>query len=184
MPTEDPFREEFIARKRVYQGRAVNFVVDRIRLPDRKTATREFLDHPGAVAVLPFLDKSTIVLVEQYRHPVGETTLEIPAGKLDAGEGLMACLRRELREETGYSAGRLRPLLSFWPTPAFSNELLHIYLAEKLRSGRSAPDEDEFLRVVHMPFAEALKLVRNGRIRDSKTVIALLAVAAGTVRRG
>jgi ADP-ribose pyrophosphatase len=178
LPAKDPFREDFVSRRRVYAGKAVGFVVDTVRLPDGKTATREFMDHPGAVAALPLADPRTVVLVEQYRHPVGETTLEIPAGKLDAGEKPLVCVKRELREETGYTAARIRPFLAFWPTAAFSNELIHIYLAEGLKAGRSSPDEDEFLRVVHMPLDEALRLVWNGRIRDSKTVIALSAFAA------
>ena len=100
---------------------------------------------------------------------------ELPAGKLDPGESRLACVKRELREETGYQARRIRHLLDFWPTPAFSNELLRLYVAHGLVPGRQAPDHDEFIEAVALPFAEALDLVRQGRIRDSKTVIALLA---------
>ena len=167
--------ETLVKKRPVYRGRTVGFNVDVIRLPNGKTAQREYLDHPGAVAVLPFLDPRSIVLVEQYRYPVGTSTLEIPAGKLERGEDPLACVKRELVEETGYAARRIRRLVSYWPTPAFSNELLHIYRADGLKPGRSSPDEDEFLRVHVMPLAAALKMVRTGRIRDSKTVIALLA---------
>jgi len=166
------------ARVRVrpfYKGRAVSFNVDEVRLPNGGRATREYLDHCGAVGVLPFLDARTVVLVRQYRYPVGEVTLELPAGKLDPGESRLACVKRELREETGYQARRIRHLLDFWPTPAFSNELLRLYVAHGLVPGRQAPDHDEFIEAVALPFAEALDLVRQGRIRDSKTVIALLA---------
>src|SRR5579885_1966700 len=103
----------------------VDFVVDTVRLPNGKKADREFMDHPGAVGVAPFLDRQTIVMVRQYRHPVGEVTLELPAGKLDAGESALACVRRELHEETGYSAKKLFHFLDYWPTPAFANEVLH-----------------------------------------------------------
>ena len=117
------------------------------------------------------------MLVRQYRFPVRRTTLEIPAGKFDGRENPLACIRRELREETGYSARKIKKLLDFWPTPAFANERLTIYLAEGLIPGALDPDPDEFLEVVVLPFREALRMVRCGRIRDSKTVIGLLACA-------
>jgi len=179
-PRDHGLVELLVRRNQVYRGRSVNFRVDRIRLPDGRTAVREYLDHPGAVGVVAFLglrDRRRVVLVRQYRHPVGEVTLEIPAGKLDPGESALACVRRELLEETGYSARRLRPLLDYWPTPAFANEELHLFVAEGLSPGRHAPDHDEFLEVVEMPFQKALGLVRSGKIRDSKTVIGLLACA-------
>ena len=138
---------------------------------------REYLDHPGAVAVVPFLDPQTVVLVRQYRFPVRQVTLEIPAGKLDRGEGVLKCLHRELREETGYTAAKATALLRYWPTPAFANELLHIYTAEGLLPGRHRPDDDEFIDVKIVPFSKALSMVRSGKIRDSKTVIGLLACA-------
>lgn len=169
--------ETLVKRRRIYRGRSVDFLVDTIRLPNGKTATREYLDHPGAVGVVPFLDRSTILMVRQYRHPVGEVTLEIPAGKLDGRESVMTCLKRELREETGCTARRIRPLLRYWPTPAFANEVLHLFVAEGLTPGRHAPDDDEFLQVVRLPFSRALALVRRGLIKDSKTVVALTACA-------
>lgn len=169
--------ETFIRRKSFYRGGAVNFVVDRIRLPNGRQADREYLDHPGAVAALPLLDPSTVVLVRQYRYPVRRATYEIPAGKLAHGENPLSCVRRELREETGFSARRIAPLISYWPTPAFSDEVLHIYLARGLSPGPVHPDEDEFLEPVRVPLGRALRWVLDGRIRDSKTVIALLAYA-------
>ncbi|MEK7746650.1 MAG: NUDIX hydrolase [Elusimicrobiota bacterium] len=168
-------KETCLRRKTVYAGSAVDFRVDTVLLPGGKRAPREFLDHPGAVAVVPFLDPETLVLVRQYRHPVGAVTLEIPAGKLDGREGRLSCLKRELREETGYTAGRIKPLLSYWPTPAFANELLHVYVAWDLRPGAMSPDPDEFLETLEFPFEKALDWVLQGKIRDSKTVISLLA---------
>jgi ADP-ribose pyrophosphatase len=169
--------ETLVRKNPVYKGNSVDFCVDEIRLPDGRTAVREYLDHPGAVGVVPFLDKKTVVLVRQYRHPVGEVTLELPAGKLDKGEDPLDCVKRELREETGYTAKRIRRLIQYWPTPAFANELLHLYTADGLVEGKHSPDEDEFLEVEVMPFKKALGLARTGRIRDSKTVIGLLACA-------
>ena len=169
--------ETRLRKKTVYRGGAVSFCVDDVRLPNGKKAVREYMDHPGAVCVVPFLDKDTLVLVRQYRYPVGEVTLELPAGKLDAKESLLSCVKRELREETGYTARRVSKLTDYWPTPAFANEVLHIFVAEGLRGHAASPDPDEFLEVKEMPFKEALGLVRSGKIRDSKTVIALLACA-------
>ena len=150
--------ERFVSKKTVWRGRAVNFDVDTVRLPNGKLATREYMSHPGAVGVVPFLDKDTIVMVRQYRHPVGEVTLELPAGKLDARESVLSCIKRELAEETGYTARKFTPLIQYWPTPAFA-------------------DEDEFLEVVRLPFKKAVEMVRRGKIRDSKTVVGLLACA-------
>lgn len=174
--------ETFVRRRPIYTGGAVSFVVDRIRLPNGRLADREYLDHPGAVGVLPLLDRDTVVMVRQYRHPVAQITYEIPAGKLARGEKPMSCLRRELQEETGYRAKRFKRLAAYWPTPAFSNELLHLYVAEGLIAGPVSPDEDEFLEVVQVPMQRALRWVFSGKIRDSKTIIALLAYTARNKR--
>ena len=160
-----------------YRGKAVDFRVDEVLLPNGRRAVREYMDHPGAVAAVPFVDKDTIVLVQQYRYPVSRLTWELPAGKLDKGEHPLRCVRRELREETGYTARRLRHLMTYFTAPAFSNERIHIYLAEGLIPGKMSLDDDEFLRSSAVPFRKALDWVLSGRIRDSKTVIALLACA-------
>lgn len=169
--------ETFVRKKTIWRGRAIDFRVDTVRLPNGKAATREFIDHPGAVGVIPFVDKNTVVMVRQYRHPVGEVTLEMPAGKLDEGESPLTCVKRELREETGYTARKISKLVDYWPTPAFANEVLHLYVAEGLKAGKMQTDEDEFLSCVTVPFDEALAMALDGRIRDSKTIICLLACA-------
>ena len=155
----------------------MGFRVDTVLLPNGKKATREFLDHPGAVGVVPFLDKDTVIMVRQYRHPVKEVTLELPAGKLDKGENPLACVKRELQEETGYTAKKIKPLVKYWPTPAFANEVLHLYVATNLKAGDMNTDEDEFLQCVTVPYKKALAMALNGKIKDSKTIIALLACA-------
>jgi ADP-ribose pyrophosphatase len=169
--------EKFVSKKTIWSGRAVDFRVDTVKLPNGKLATREFLDHPGAVGIVPFLDKNHVVMVRQYRYPVGEVTLELPAGKLDKGESVLTCLKRELQEETGYTALKITPLIQYWPSPAFANEVLHLYVAEKLVPGKMNTDEDEFLQCVIVPFKKALAMVKRGEIRDSKTVVGLLSCA-------
>jgi len=169
--------ETFVSKKTIWRGQAVNFDVDTVRLPDGKLATREYISHPGAVGVVPFLDKDTIVMVRQYRHPVGEVTLELPAGKIDPRESILTCIKRELAEETGFTASKFKPLIRYWPTPAFANEVLHLYTATGLKAGKVNADEDEFIETVIMPFKKAVNLVRSGKIRDSKTVVGLLACA-------
>lgn len=178
-------KEKFLKINHQYQGKAVGFRCDEVLLPNRRKAVREYLTHPGAVAVVPFLDspkktplmKARVVLVRQYRYPVGEVTEELPAGKLDGKESLRRCLGRELKEETGYRSKKFHKLVSYWPTPAFANEVIHIFWAENLESGAMSPDEDEFLAVTAEPFGSLLKKVGQGKIRDSKTIIGLLACA-------
>lgn len=187
MRLKQEHRERFVKTLRRVQGRAVGFRIDRIRLLNGQPATREFLTHPGAVGVLAFTPEGRMLLVKQYRYPVHQFTLEIPAGKLDKGEQPLACVKRELEEETGYRAGRVRKLLSFWPTAAFSDEVIHLYQADRLTQTAAQPDDDEFLEIVHATSKQVARWIRSGKIRDSKTLIAFLAwkrnVAAAPKRR-
>lgn len=170
-----PYTERKHRARLVFSG-TVRFRADTVILPNGKKATREFVDHPGAVAVLPVLPDGRLIFVRQYRYPVGEATLEVPAGKLhDRRDSPLARAKAELKEETGYKAGKLKRVLSYWPTPAFSNEVLHVYEASGLRPGAARPDDDEFLTLETLTFAKAWRLVKTGVIRDSKTVIALQA---------
>ncbi|MBV9079652.1 MAG: NUDIX hydrolase [Elusimicrobia bacterium] len=153
----------------------MSFRIDEVRLPDGKTAIREYLDHPGAVAVVPILDDGRVLMVRQFRYPVGEMTWEVPAGKLTKGEKPEPCVLRELEEETGRKAGRVRKLISYWPTSAFANEIIHIYVADKLTKGRMNPDEDEFIDCRAWELKRIYRQIEQGKIRDSKTLIALLA---------
>lgn len=163
-------------RKRLLFTGTVKFRADTVVLPNGKKATREFMSHPGAVAVLPVLPGGEIIFVRQFRYPVGRATLEIPAGKLNsAADNTLVRVKAELKEETGYTAAKITPLLTYWPTPAFSDEVLHIFTAQGLRGGIPAPDEDEFLRVEILSFDKAWRMIKTGAIRDSKTVIALQA---------
>ena len=174
MKLSSRYKERFRRTLTVHRGRAVDFRIDEIRLPDGRTARREFLAHPGAVGALAFAPDGKILLVKQYRYPVGEFTLEIPAGKLSKGEAPLACVRRELEEETGFVAGKIRKLISFWPTAAFSDEVIHLYIAENLRPTRMKPDDDEYLELVRVSPEQFDRLIRQGKIHDSKTLIAHL----------
>ena len=170
-----PYTEKQHKRRLVFSG-TVKFRADTITLPNGKRSVREFVDHPGAVAVLPVLPDGKIVFVRQFRYPVGQATLEIPAGKLNsASDSPLKRAKAELKEEPGYTARKLSKVLSYWPTPAFSTEVLHIYTATGLRGGSPEPDEDEFLTLESIPFKKAWRMVETGEIRDSKTVIALQA---------
>lgn len=172
------FRERPLRRRRVHRGRAVDFWVDTVRLPNGGTATREYLGHPGAVAVVAVARSGPdpeILLVRQHRYPVRETTLELPAGKLDPGESPAACVNRELEEETGQRAARVKKMLAYWPTPAFANEVIHLYVARELRPGRFSPDADEIIEPVRLRLSDVLRRIRAGKIKDSKTVIGVLA---------
>ena len=171
-------KETFVRRARRVEGRAVAFNIDVVRLPNRKKATREYLDHPGAVGVIPIIDGNKVVMVSQYRHPVREITWELPAGKLAKGEDPLLCVKRELQEETGYTAGRIHKLLAFWPTAAFATEVIHLYVADKLKPGATNPDDDEFLRTEIWPLKKAYAAIKSGKIKDSKTIIGLLAYQA------
>ncbi|MDA8243286.1 MAG: NUDIX hydrolase [Elusimicrobia bacterium] len=170
-----PYTEKRHKKRLIFSG-TVNFRADTVTIPNGKKATREFVDHPGAVAVLPVLSDGRVVFVRQFRYPVGQATLEIPAGKLhSAKDDPLARVKAELKEETGYTARKIERVLSYWPTPAFSTEVLHIYFAAGLTGGKPDPDEDEFLTLEILPFEKAWRMVKTGKIRDSKTVIALQA---------
>ncbi len=178
-------REKFLSTQFFYQGKAVGFKCDNVLLPNKQRAVREYLTHPGAASIIAFLDSPSkkplndcrIVLVEQYRYPIKSKTEELPAGKIDPNESVEKCLVRELREETGYSALKYHHLISFSPTQAFSDEVIHIYWTDSLKKGKSSPDEDEFLKVKIEPFGKVLRKIQTGKIQDSKTIVGLLAFA-------
>lgn len=163
--------ESKVSSKRIYTG-VVDFNVDKVRLINGKTSSREYMSHPGASAILAVCE-GNVLFVEQYRYPVHKTTLEIPAGKLKKGQSPLACAKAELSEETGYKASKMKKLLSFNTSVAFSTEVLHIFLATGLKAGKMHLDDDEFVNVKKIPLDKALLLVRKGIITDSKTIIAL-----------
>jgi len=167
-------KEETEKRNLIYKGKAVDFYADTVILPNKKTAIREYIKHPGAVSVVPFLDRKRIILIRQYRYPVKKILLELPAGKINKGESPLRSIKRELEEETGYKAKNWKKIFTYYPSCAFSTEALHIYMAWNLIFTGKNPDEDEFIERVIIDYKTALKLVEEGKILDSKTVIGLL----------
>lgn len=145
-----------------------------VELPSGKRFYREIVEHPGASAIIPVTSDGKIIFVKQYRHPIGEYILEIPAGTLRPGEDPEVCARRELEEETGYVADELVHLLTIYPCPGYSSERLHIYLARGLRRGSQSLEVDEDLSVVELSLEEALEAIRRNEIRDAKTIVAIL----------
>ncbi len=149
---------------------------ERVALEGGREAVLEIIRHPGAAVVVPVTGAGEVVLVRQYRHAVGGWLLEAPAGKLAADEAPDSCARRELEEETGYRAGRLEPLGWIWSSPGFTDEKLHLFAAYDLAAGRQELEPDELLTLERLPLHEARARALDGRIRDAKTVCALLRV--------
>ena len=163
-----------LSGKLVYQGRAFSLKREEVLLPTGRKTYRETVLHRGASAIIPVRDDGRIIFVKQYRHPVGERIIEIPAGTLKSGEEPENCARRELEEETGYVPGELTLLLTIYPSPGYSSERLHIYLARRLKKGLQRLEVDEDLSIVDLSLNEAIEAIRNGEIRDAKTITAIL----------
>ena len=165
--------EETLSSSYLYRGYIVNVRQDRVRLPDGKTAFREVVEHPGAVAVLALDENDCAVLVRQYRQPVGSLLLEAPAGKLEPGEEPLSCAKRELAEETGLCGERWQEAGWVYPSPGFCNEKIHLFITRGLSSTVAAADGEEHIEVLRFPLAEAMRLVESGEIIDAKTVLLL-----------
>lgn len=161
-------------REIVYTGRRVSVAIDTFTAPDGTTIRRDFIMHPGAVVILPVLDAGRVVLLRNHRWVVGETLWEVPAGTREPNEPLDACARRELEEETGYTAAKWTSLGFLYASPGVMNEQLHLFVAENLTAGAMRPEADEQLEPVIVPLADAVRMCLSGEIRDAKTITALL----------
>ena len=165
--------EHTLDSEQLLEGGFLRVYRDRVRLPDGSEARREYIAHPGAVAVLPLTEAGELVLVRQYRYPVRQTFLEIPAGKIDAGEAWLATAQRELLEETGYTARRWHALPVAHPCIGYSDEKIAYFVADGLIAGDSQPDEGEFVEVEHLPLTEVIARAQRGELSDSKTLTGL-----------
>jgi ADP-ribose pyrophosphatase len=167
-------REHRLQRERLLRGHFLQVVRDTVRLPSGQEATREFVQHPGAVMVIGLLDNGHVVLERQYRHPVGRVMIEFPAGKLDPEEGSLACARREFREETGYTAREWAFAGRHAPTIGYADEIIDIWFARGLSLGERQLDDGEFLDVFTASPEELLAGCRDGRVIDGKTLTGVL----------
>lgn len=171
-----------LATRRVYSGRVIDLDIDRVRFPDGSTGELEIIRHSGAAAVVALLDAPEapdprVVLLRQYRYAAGGPIYEVPAGRLEPGESPEACARRELEEEAGYVARSWRRLATIYTTPGFTDERIHLFLAHDLEAREPAGEADEFIEVEPVPWSVAMGWIREGRLVDAKTLVALLYVA-------
>jgi ADP-ribose pyrophosphatase len=154
-----------------YDGSFLKVTRDRISLPDGAETHREFIRHPGAVVILPLFDDGSVLLERQFRYPLDQVFIEYPAGKIDPGEDPLACAKRELQEETGYTASQWQFICTIHNAIAYSDEHLDLYLARGLSAGQARLDDGEFLETFRATVPELLEMVRSGQVTDVKTVI-------------
>lgn len=170
------FEEKTIHTEKIYEGKVVKLQVDDVTLPNGKTSKRELIKHPGAVGIIPIKKDKKIVFVEQYRKSLEKSLVEIPAGKLEPGEKPEITAIRELEEETGYTTESLQFVASFYTSPGFANELMHLYLTEDIvpLENERAGEDDEFVELIELTLEEAKNYVNALRIHDAKTNYAIL----------
>ncbi|MEO6975680.1 MAG: NUDIX hydrolase [Gallionella sp.] len=166
-------KETQLASELMYDGDFIRVLKDRVRLPDGEVSSREYITHPGAVAVLAILDNGNLVMERQYRYPLRREFIELPAGKIDHGEDILTCAQRELLEETGYVAKEWIHLTTAWPCIGYADERMEYFLARGLTHQGRQLDEGEFLEVFELSLAEAMEWIRLGKISESKTIVGL-----------
>ena len=169
-----PYR--LVRSEEIYRGHIIRLVKDRFILKKypKKLVTRELVEHPGAVVIVPYVDKEHLILLRQFRYAAKGDLWEIPAGTLEKGEATLTCAKRELEEETGFRAKEWRLLSRFFPAPGMSDELMTLYRAEKLSPGTKNLDHDEWIEHEVVSLRDARKMVRQGRIRDAKSIVGIL----------
>ena len=172
-----------VSSERVYSGKVINLDRDTVRFPNNSTGQLEMIRHPGASAVVPFIDEPRapdprIYLIRQFRHAANGFIWEIPAGRLDPGETAATCAQRELEEEIGMTADVLARLTTIYTTPGFTDEKIHLFMAHELKKGTHRRESDEFMEVQTKRWSEATNMIRTGEIGDAKTVVALMFIQA------
>ena len=170
---KDALAEEVVSSTTIHRGRVLQFKNMTVRLPSGRLFTREIVEHPGAVTLIPIIEDK-VILIRQFRLAAGRSICELPAGTLSKGEDPDACAAREIVEETGYKAGKLRRIFQCYLAPGYSTEFMYFYVATDLESGSQRLDEDEAIRVYPTPFDEALDMVRRNEVLDAKTTVGLL----------
>ena len=171
-----------VSSRRAYSGKIISLDVDTVRFPDGSVGELEMIRHPGASAVVPFLSDPAgqdpqVLLIRQYRYAAEGYLYEIPAGRLNPGEAPRDCALRELKEETGCTAGHVEHLFTMYTTPGFTDEKIHLFMATQLVAGETKHEADEFLELQPMLLSRALQMVEAGEIQDSKTALGLLFAA-------
>lgn len=166
--------EKTLSSEQKFDGKIVKLFVDKAELENGEIVTREMIKHPGGVCIVPLDENNNVIMVRQFRYPPHKVLLEIPAGKLEFNENHRECGLRELKEETGCTCDEFTYLGNLIPTPAYDNEVIHMYLARGLHGGEQDLDDDEFLDVEKIPLEKAVAMVMNNEIEDAKTQIALL----------
>jgi len=167
--------EKTLSKEQIYSGKVIDLFIEEVELPNKKKGKREIVKHPGAVAVLAVTDEGKMLMVEQFRKPLEKTIIEIPAGKLEKGEDPLLCAKRELLEETGFSCKAMESIGSFYTSPGFADELIHLYFTDSLvKEGEQMTDEDEFLNVLEVSVDEAKEMMSKQKIHDAKTAYSVM----------
>jgi ADP-ribose pyrophosphatase len=173
-PTLPDLSEQCLSSQTLATGKLLTLHCDQVRLPNGNNSQREYVTHPGAAVIVPMLANGNVVLVRQFRYPLRQVFIELPAGKIDQNEDFFSTGQRELHEETGYTATDWVYLGLQHPCIGYSNEVIHMYLARELTAGKQQTDADEALQVFDVDFNESLNMIARGEITDGKTIIALL----------
>lgn len=169
------FEEKTLETEMIYKGAIINLRRDKVTV-ENGTSYREIIEHNGGAVLAAVTDEGKMVMVRQYRKPAERVMLEVPAGKIDAGETPLQTARRELKEETGYTPSKVEYLTDFYPSVGYSEEVLYLYLCTGLTAGETCPDENEALDILEIDIEELYRMVLNAEIRDAKTIIAIMMV--------
>lgn len=172
--TDSFLSEKKLSSKKVFDGKLLQVYSDQVELPDKSTSVREWIKHPGASAVVPVFEDGTIMLLQQFRYPPNKTFIEVPAGKIDAGEDQKTTAKRELFEESGVKCENLKEVGSFYPAIGYADEIIYVYVGWGLTEESQSVDDDEFLLKYRIPFSKALNMIKTGEISDGKTICSLI----------